>query len=114
MIKNNISSSKCKYLQLPKSAVCYPDTIPITINDSEYININLKIDGIIDLNFVKLQLISDIDEFFMYPTLTKIEKENQSIFSFKIKESKYISKLYTKLEILEKILKLMIYHLFPK
>lgn len=114
VIKNNISSSKCKYLQLPKSAVCYPDTIPITINDSEYININLKIDGIIDLNFVKLQLISDIDEFFMYPTLTKIEKENQSIFSFKIKESKYISKLYTKLEILEKNIEINDISFVPK
>jgi hypothetical protein len=114
VIKNNISSNKYKYLQLPKSAVCYPDTIPITINDPEYININLKIDGIIELNSVKLQLINDIDEYFMYPTLTKIEKENQSIFSFKIKESKYIGKLNTKLEILEKNIEINDISFVPK
>jgi hypothetical protein len=100
IIKDNISSIKHKYTQIPKSAICYPKTFPLTMNEPGYVSGHIELEGIVEIENIKFELLCEELDFFVKPKLTKkTEKENKSIFSFKLKELNIISKMVATLEI---------------
>jgi hypothetical protein len=99
VIKNNIPSKKHEYAQMPKYAICHPSTFPIALSKPEFVNGYIEFDGIININDVKFEIMCEEYDFFIQPKLTKISKENKSVFSFKMKELNNINQIHTTLKL---------------
>jgi len=86
VVKNNLPSRKYKYLILPKTATCYPETFPIAIGDAEIVTGYIKIEGDVTADDIRLELECDERDYFVSPKLTKTMEKDCSIFAFKMKE----------------------------
>ena len=86
VVKNNLPSRKYKYLNIPKTATCYPETFPIAIEDADVVTGYIKIDGDIKTEDIRLELECEERDYFVSPKLTKTMEKDASIFAFKMKE----------------------------